>query len=44
MKTQFSQLNLSSIEHVWVEYHVAESYDNSGHSIAKISSSGLHTV
>jgi hypothetical protein len=21
----FSQLNLSSVEHVWVEYHVAES-------------------
>jgi hypothetical protein len=25
MKTPFLQLNLSSVEHVWVEYHVAES-------------------
>jgi hypothetical protein len=25
MKTPFSQLNLSSVEHVWAEYHVAES-------------------
>jgi hypothetical protein len=25
MKTPFTQLNLSSVEHVWVEYHVAES-------------------
>jgi hypothetical protein len=25
METPFTQLNLSGIEHVWVEYHVAES-------------------
>jgi hypothetical protein len=25
MTTLFSQLNLSSIEHVWIEYHVGES-------------------
>jgi hypothetical protein len=25
MKTQFLQLNLSSVEYVWVEYHLAES-------------------
>jgi hypothetical protein len=24
MTTPVSQLNLSSVEHVWVEYHVAE--------------------
>jgi hypothetical protein len=28
MKTPFSQLNLISVEHVWVEYHVAESLSN----------------
>jgi hypothetical protein len=26
MKTPFLQLNLSSVEHVWVEYHIAESF------------------
>jgi hypothetical protein len=25
METPFAQLNLSSVEHVWVDYHVAES-------------------
>jgi hypothetical protein len=25
MEAPFLQLNLSSVEHVWVEYHVAES-------------------
>jgi hypothetical protein len=25
METPFSQLNLSSVEHVWIEYNVAES-------------------
>jgi hypothetical protein len=29
MKTPFSQMNLSSVEHVWVEYHVAESQNKS---------------
>jgi hypothetical protein len=28
MITPFSQLNLGSVEHAWVEYHVAESIED----------------
>jgi hypothetical protein len=33
-KKQFTQLNLSSVEHVWVEYHVAESFLSPTHTLA----------
>jgi hypothetical protein len=37
MKTPFSQLNLSSVEHLWVEYHVAESCETLSLSGLKMS-------
>jgi hypothetical protein len=36
MKTPFTPLNLSSIEHVCVEYHVAESFDACTQSIGRL--------